>query len=371
MKQRGVFEKAPGSGVWWVRHVDAQGRLRREKGGTKSSALALYRKRKTEALEGRKLPEKLRRPPVSFGELAREALTHSKAHKRTYSDDVRLMKRVLGWFGDRSAESITPQEIERHFQNGVEEHGWAPSTVNHHRSLISLVYQLGIRNGRLTNNPARATKHRKEDNTRVRFLSTNEEARLRAAIAAKWPQHIAELDLALHTGLRRSEMYRLDWEDVDLPRQFLKVRVAKNGQGRHVRLNSIAVKALLQMQGAGDGSGAVVRNRAGGAMRGPRHWFEKAVDEAGVENFHWHDLRHTFASRLAMAGVGIRAIQEALGHKSIAMTVRYSHLSPDFLQDAVDKLVPQLDEPQAMNPTDTRSDTDAAVRSKPHRGNVH
>jgi hypothetical protein len=63
MKQRGIFERERGSGIWWVRHVDAQGRLRREKAGTKSAAIALYRKRKTEALEGRKLPEKFRRPP--------------------------------------------------------------------------------------------------------------------------------------------------------------------------------------------------------------------------------------------------------------------------------------------------------------------
>ena len=248
---------------------------------------------------------------------------------------------------------------------------WAPSTVNHHRSLISLAYQLGIRNGKVTSNPARATKHRKEDNTRIRFLTHEEEARLRAVVVAKWPQHIAEVDLALHTGLRRSEMYGLDWTDVDVARRFLKVRRGKNGSGRHVRLNAIAIQALVALQAASDGSGAVVRNRAGGAMRGPRHWFEKAVAQAGLQDFRWHDLRHTFASRLAMAGVGIRAIQEAMGHKSIAMTVRYSHLSPDFLQDAVDRLVPQPEESQPIDRAGTRTDTSDAGSIEPGRGNVH
>ena len=70
-------------------------------------------------------------------------------------------------------------------------------------------------------------------------------------------------------------------------------------------------------------------------MCGPRYWFEKALAEAEIEGFRWHDLRHRFASRLAMAGVCLRAIQDALGHKSIAMTVRYSHLAPDFLLDVV------------------------------------
>jgi site-specific recombinase XerD len=94
------------------------------------------------------------------------------------------------------------------------------------------------------------------------------------------------------------------------------------------------------------------------------------VKLAEVENFHWHDLRHTFASRRAMSGAGIRAIQEALGHKSIAMTVRYSHLSPDFVQDVVDKLAPQpAEEPE--NPSDTRTDTEPLASAKPPTESVH
>src|SRR5216684_3933743 len=81
-KERGVFEKLPGSGIWWIRYADSMGRIRREKAGTKSSALTLYRKRKTESLQGKKLPENLRSPMVSFAELARETLAYSKAHKR-------------------------------------------------------------------------------------------------------------------------------------------------------------------------------------------------------------------------------------------------------------------------------------------------
>ena len=220
MKHRGIFEREPGSGIWWVRHVDAQGRLRREKAGTKSAAINLYRKRKTAALEGKKLPEKLRRPPVTFAEIARDALVYSKAHKRTHSDDVQRMARILAWFGNRSAESVTPQDIERHFEACIEEYGWAASTVNHHRSLLSLAYRLAIRNGKASVNPARATRHRKEDNSRVRYLSADEETRLRVVMEAKWPQHLPELDLALHTGLRRGEMYGLDWQDVNLAQRF-------------------------------------------------------------------------------------------------------------------------------------------------------
>ena len=79
MKQRGIFEKVPGSGDLWIRYADATGRIRREKTGTKSAAIALYQKRKTEALQGRTLPEKLRRAPVSFRQIADDALAYSRS----------------------------------------------------------------------------------------------------------------------------------------------------------------------------------------------------------------------------------------------------------------------------------------------------
>jgi site-specific recombinase XerD len=368
---RGVFEKAPGSGEWWIRYVDASGRYRREKAGSKSTAIGLVRKRKTEALQGKKLPEKLRRATVTFADISRDALAYSKAHKRTYVDDLARLERILGWFRDRSADSITPQEIERHFEQCIEEEKWAPSTVNHYRSLLSLTYRLAIRDGKATSNPARATQHRREDNSRVRYLTPEEETKLRTEMEARWAGHFPELDLALHTGLRLSEMYGLDWQDVDLAQCLILIRRGKNGESRYARLNSIALKALTELRKRSDGTGAVIRNLEGEPLAGPRYWFEKAITKAGIVDFHWHDLRHTFASRLTMAGVGLRATQDALGHKSIAMTVRYSHLAPDFLLNVVEKLVPQTPETDSAEPTDTTTDTSAFSRLEPQSAHIH
>ncbi len=367
---RGVYEKVPGSGEWWIRYVDASGRYRREKAGSKSTAIGLVRKRKTEALQGKKLPEKLRRATVTFADISRDALAYSKAHKRTYSDDLARMERILGWFRDRSADSITPQEIERHFEQCIEDEKWAPSTVNHYRSLLSLTYRLAIRDGKATSNPARATRHRREDNSRVRYLTPEEEIKLRTEMQARWPSHIPELDLALHTGLRLSEMYGLDWQDVDLARCLILIRRGKNGESRYARLNSVALKALTELRKRGDGTGAVIRNLEGEPLAGPRYWFEKAIEKAEIADFHWHDLRHTFASRLTMAGVGLRATQDALGHKSIAMTVRYSHLAPDFLLNVVEKLVPQPPAAASEEPTDTTTDTGAFSRPEPQSAHM-
>jgi len=356
-KVRGVYEREPG--VWYIRFVDSQGRYRREKAGTKSAAIDLYRKRKTEALMGKKLPEKLRRATITFADIARDALAYSKAHKLTHGDDVSRMERILGWFRDRSADSVSPQEIERHFEECIEQEEWAASTVNHYRSLLSLTYRLAIRNGKALSNPARSTRRRREDNSRVRYLTPEEDVRLREVIAKEWAQHIPELDLALHTGMRLGEMYSLTWDNVNLTGRILTIPRSKNGERRHVRLNSIAVAALVVFSGRGTGTGPVIRNAEGEPLCGPRYWFEKAIKKAGIEGFHWHDLRHTFASRLTMAGVGLRAVQDALGHKSVAMTVRYSHLAPDFLQDVVDKLVPKPAEATSESRTDTTTDTGA------------
>jgi len=342
---RGVFEKVPGSDIWWIRFIDAQGRFRREKAGTKGMAIDLYRKRKVEALEGKKLPERLRRATVTFAEIARDALTYSKVHKAgtSYRCDAGRMEVLLDWFRDYPAESISAQDIERQFQKQE----WASATPNRYRALLSLTYRLAIRNGKVKENPARLVPHRLEDNARIRFLSADEETALRKSIQEKCAERMPEFDLALNTGLRLSEQYGLLWEDTSLLRRTLTIPRTKNGTMRHVPLNQAAVKALETLRKLYLASELVC-----GGAREPRRWFESVLKDAKIANFSWHCLRHTFASRLVMAGVDIRTVQELLGHKTIGMTVRYSHLAPKHTLAAVER----LDAPTEA-PTDTTTDT--------------
>jgi hypothetical protein len=156
MKQRGVFEKEPGSRVWWIRYFDQFGKKRREKAGTKSVAIKLYGKRKQQVLEGKKLPELFRKPSVNFGQLADDALAYSKRNKRSYRTDVPRFASLKEWFGAHPAEELTPKEIEQKLARVAEKEKWAPSTFNHYRSLLSLSYRLGILNRKVTSNPARS-----------------------------------------------------------------------------------------------------------------------------------------------------------------------------------------------------------------------
>jgi site-specific recombinase XerD len=347
---RGVFQKVPGKkSAWWICYWDSQGRKRREKAGTKSAAIDLYRKRKNEALEGKKLPERLRRATVSFEEIARDALAYSKIHKRSHRDDGYRMKHLQDWFGPRAAESIAPQEIEQVLADAAESNGWLPGTVNRHRSLLSLTYRLAMRNGKVRENPVRHVSRRLENNIRTRFLDAKEESRVRAKIRGSYPQREPEFDLALHTGMRRNEQWRLRWQDVNLRAGIITIPQSKHGVARHIPINSVAEKALETLSRTRNGSVYVC---AGSEQREGRdwdRWFEGCVHDAGISDFRWHDLRHTFASRLAMAGVSLRTLAELLGHKTLAMVMRYAHLAPAHLRDAVERI--------AEAPTDTTTDT--------------
>lgn len=177
------------------------------------------------------------------------------------------------------------------------------------------------------------------------------------AVEAVGPEHLAELDIAIHTGLRKSEQYRLTWSCVDFERQILTVPQSKNGETRHVPLNSTALAAFLLLKRYSDGAG-VFRSV------GPRRWFEPAIEKSGLTDFTWHCLRHTFASRLVMAGVDLRTVQELLGHKTIAMTCRYAHLAPSHKLAAVARLV-AAEGATTQGSTDTKTDTKGAG----HNGN--
>ena len=346
------IREGPGSGIWWIRYADQHGKIHREKIGPKRLAISAYQKRKTEVREGQFFPEKFKRRAISFTEIAKDALEYARNNKceEAARIDAYHMETLSRWFFGKSAEGITPQDIER----GLAElagQGLRPATLNRYRALLSLVFSVAIRNRKIASNLVRFVRPKRENNERVRFLSEEEETALRQEIRKKSPQFEAEFDLALNTGMRQGEQNKLRWEDLDLIRGIITIPRSKHGERRFVPINSVARQGLDVLRKSADGSGYVILGRDGQRKKDERRWFAPIVDAAGIHDFRWHDLRHTFASRLVMAGVDLRTVQELLGHRSWGTTLRYAHLAPDHQLAAVERLVSSQGPPQVKQLT--------------------
>ena len=160
---------------------------------------------------------------------------------------------------------------------------------------------------------------------------------------AAFADHLKPLVIvSLNTGLRRGELFGLLWSDVDLDREILTIQGSgsKSGRTRHVPLNAEALAVFMgwraPMQRA---ERLVFPGRNGGRLNNVRKAWTGVLEGAGIEEFRWHDLRHTFASRLAMRGVDLNTVRELLGHADYKMTLRYAHLAPEHKAAAVARLV--------------------------------
>jgi site-specific recombinase XerD len=323
---KGVYEHPVDSGIWWINYY-VEGRRHREKVGRRSDAVTLYQKRKTDARMGVKLPEIRPRRAVLFEEIAEDALVY--------------------------VTEISPQSIKAYLDTRDD---LTKTTINRYRGTMSMIFQEAIRNGKVEQNPARLVRLHREDNGRVRFVTYEEEALIRRVVRERCPIHESELTLALETGMRRGEQYSLEWDRVDLERRQLLLLRTKNGTARVVILTASAVKALEELRTRRNpDSKQVCLTRYGEPMISPRAWFELVMEEAikknpALHDVTWHIFRHTYISRLVMAGVDLRTVQELAGHKDIKMTTRYAHLAPSHKLAAVDRLaehrrMQELDEP--------------------------
>ena len=190
-KERGIFEKEPDSGVWWIRYY-ADGREHREKVGRRGDALKLYKVRKADALRGVKLPENMKNRGLRFKIIAQEAIDWYINHDQKDVRSFRIrMQIILKDFQDRIADEIKPSEID----TWLGAHDWAPATKNRYKSVFSKAFKIALADGKVSSNPARLVQQRPENNARLRFLSDDEEKAIRAVILKRCPRHMEELTL--------------------------------------------------------------------------------------------------------------------------------------------------------------------------------
>ena len=331
---RGIFERPPGSGVWWVNYY-ARGERHREKAGRKSDAIALYQKRKADARRGMKLPELVPQKRTTFGDLATAAVDYAKAHLKSWVDYDWKKRALEEEFGQRPAADITPQDIDRFLIERCK----TPATANRFKAFFSLCYRLGMENGKVESNPARLVRIRRENNARLRFLSREEYQKLSAIILRDHPKEHPAFVVSVYTGMRWGEQFSLTWNQVDLKRRIIRLTETKNGSARNVPLNTVAFETIQHQRTKVPHKPADRVFPLNSDSDRCRWWFEPALAEAKVTGYTWHNNRHTFCSWLAMAGVSIKEIQTLAGHKTITISARYAHLSPDAAASASERMV--------------------------------
>jgi integrase len=224
------------------------------------------------------------------------------------------------------------------------------------------MYNLALGEGLVADNPVRKVKFFSEaDNLKERILSHEEEGHLLVAA----PAHLRPiLVIALNTGMRWSEIVNLEWKRVDLESRLIRVVKTKSGKPRLININEPVMEELMKLRAGANGSPLVLPNSGTGKPYASLYrCFLKACEKAGITGLRFHDLRHTFATRLIQAGVDIETVRSLLGHYSIVMTQRYTHSGNETKQRAVDLLAQK----GAGSGPQTGAICDTAVTREPNR----
>lgn len=180
-----------------------------------------------------------------------------------------------------------------------------PASINRCLAALKTAFSNAVLNGKVSRNPVKEIKLAKENNLRVRYLTPDEESRLSKVLPEKY--HLLVL-VALHTGMRKTKKFSVEWREVDCVQGQVKVRLFKSGNSRIIAMNKTVTEALRYLSKVRLIKNSYVFPGEKPVARRtdlPRYW-EQDLQAAGIENFHWRDLRHTFASRLGRSRLGFR-----------------------------------------------------------------
>jgi integrase len=295
----------------------------------------------------------------------------AKAHQKRGQETLTLLQSSFQELYSKRLDQITSWDIQR-WRTERRKSGLKATTINRRVSTLKAVLNRAVDAEVISNNPLGNVKPlRVDDNSRVRFLSEEEEIDLRVALderqsslragrdsgnrwrATRGHERLSALDgtfvdhlkpmvlLALNTGMRRGEIFSLRWPEVDFKRNTVTIIgvYSKSGKTRHINLNSDALRLLKDWSMQSSAALVFPNHKTGEAFDNIKHSWTRLRAMAGLKDFRFHDLRHTFASKLVMAGVDLYTVKELMGHSTVQMTERYSHLAPEHKAKAVELLV--------------------------------
>lgn len=329
-KYRGVYEKNPGSGVWYIRWKNEKGRIQKMMVGAKRDAIKAVEQKRARVRLAVIAPELVAEevPDKTLAEVNAFRLETSLNKPRTKKQEKYLAGQWEGWLGDIYLKDITPAMIERWIAWRAQQ--VKPATVNRALAYLKTTFNLAIRHDWADSNPVSKVKLLKENNKRDRFYSPEE---MTAILGKAAPYPAAIIEIAVQTGFRQSEQFALTRPDLNLTHGLARLPNTKAGELQWVELNARAVE-LFAMVLASHSEHHVFPSfhpRFQGRPMKAR-WFVDTVfkpilEKLGIKDAGWHTLRHTFASWLRLEGVDLKTIADLCRHSNQSTTERYAHLN--------------------------------------------
>lgn len=292
---------------------------------------------KTEMFEGR-YGNPARK--ISFEKFVREDyLSWAKQHKRRWQQDAYYIEYLVEHFRGKTLADITPELIRKYQQkrrSEITNRGQQrnPSTVNREVALLSKIFSLAVESEHLEANPCKKVNKFKVNNRKERVITAEEEALIRDAVKQQQPKLAPVVILAFNTGMRRGELFNMVWDDVDFEAGLIRIpkTITKNGKGRDLPMSQETRTVLLDLRGSEEARKERVfdfnPDSAGTT-------FSLICQELKLEGVTLHTIRHTYATRLAEAGIHPFVAQELLGHLRLDMTRYYTHTQSEMKREAV------------------------------------
>ena len=331
---KGIFKRGS---VYWIRYTDPTGKVIRESARTTNinEALKLLSRRKTQVADG-KFPERILIKNHYFHELADkydEYVSIQKCYNRFKKYLIPALKQR---FGRLLLRQFTSQTLEQ-FIVDLTKQGKTTATINRYIACLKHMLHKAVDWNMVEKEVLeriQKVKPLKGEVKRLRYLTSEEINKLLSVCDNSLYPIVFT---ALNTGMRREEILSLKWSNIDLKNGYIHIETSKNKERRDVPINASLLNLFKRMftERRIDTDYVFVNPLTGTRLTDIKRSFHTALKRAGIKDFRFHDLRHTFASHLVMSGVDLTTVKELLGHKDIKMTLRYSHLAPEHKQKAV------------------------------------
>jgi len=325
--------------VWWMSFTHNGKQIRRStETEDKKLAIRIFDKLKGEIAEG-KWFEKPPGEDYKFKDMMDKYMSEYSALNKapkSHERDKGLRKNLEPVFGNMILTEITPLQISDYKVKRRME-GASPRTVNYELTLMGHAFNLAVREWEwLKDNPVSKVQKEKVNNLIERWLTLKEEEKLKEA-SANWLQEI--IIFAIHTGLRESEILDLIWQQVDLNRRTITIYEQKNKNVDTLPLSQTALNVLLQKsKNPHNETGHIFQNTCGKRILASNliRAFQMAAKKSGIRKIRFHDLRHTFATRLVQSGVDLLTLQKLGRWKEVKMVMRYAHHCTESLRAGIE-----------------------------------